>query len=84
MTDRPIVLPAASMPDSDALPSLASREAEVLWEELVEAVRALAAALESAVLAERASHDAAAVSGCTRLLRETRALAHRMTGRPTD
>ena len=66
MTDRPIVLPAASTPDPDALPSLASREAEVLWEELVEAVRALAAALEHAVLAQRASHDRGRVAGRTR------------------
>jgi len=41
------------MPDADTLSSLAAHEAEVLWEELVEAVRALAAALEEAVLAQR-------------------------------
>jgi len=53
MTDRLIVLPAASTPDPDALSLIAPREAEVLWEELVQAVRALAAALENAVLAQR-------------------------------
>ncbi len=82
MTDRPIVLPVASTPDPDALSSVAPREAEVLWEELVQAVRTLAAALENAVLAQRRLMTEADVAGRPRLVREARALANRIEGPP--
>lgn len=53
MTGRPSVLAAVSTPDPNALSSVASCEAEVLLEELAEAVRALTAALENAMIAQQ-------------------------------